>query len=435
MKRRILRGTALFFAAVLLLTGCAAPLSLSTETGEGSTVEIPTAPEKTTPAATVNAPMTALPDYSLPVGASTHEIRETAVRCMRDQLSVKWTPNQTIRYNKEYTLAEKDFVFEKGKVYAGLPYTSAAGSIIQFLQYYDPETGVLTVDESQINSLIGNVCGVSVVWGWAAVSTTLSGFFSPGEMTYAQGVVPVGEWTYDPSVTTFHNYHTIRICQENGEDVMYRSYAQVRAGDALDSCGLTSPGAHTVMAIGDARVVYTENGAVDPDNSCVFFQDQRGGAFVVEEDGQTVTYSGRTEASMSFRKLYLDGFVPLTIPELTGEKPYEAAEVTFTPGEGEGLASVLGGTLRSNYVLCTVRLSVTDGAGRSAGDHFINLSLTASRTVTAKQFSLDRFSKRNQGRELNFNYNVVSGEAYHLKVEAIAATGQTFVPAEIDFIG
>ena len=269
------RIAALLLIPALLLSSCAPAVAPLTET---KTAENPaeTAVPETEQSLYAEGHLTAIPDYTLPDGADPALVRETAVKAMRDQLSVRWTPYRNVKYNKEGAISEKDFFFNAGTLYAGLPYTDAGGSLVQFLQYYDFETGVVSVDAKRVNDLIGNVCGGAVLWGWAAVSHTLRGYFQSGSMTYAQNVIPVGKWTYPEGINTFIEYSTDRIVKDNGEDVMLESYALLQPADALTSSGEGSVGHHTMMAVENAKVVRTD-GRIDPDASTVVIQDQRGG--------------------------------------------------------------------------------------------------------------------------------------------------------------
>ena len=435
MKRII----AFLLLLTLTLTACASKVvPPATETAESAAATVESATE-TIDAATAEegfaeGHLTGIPDYTLPDGADTALVRETAVRAMRDMISTRWTPSQDLKYNKDGAVSEKDFHFYKGRLYAGLPYTEAGGSLIQFLQYYDFETGVVTVDPAHVNNLIGNVCGGAVMWGWAAVSHTLHGYFQSGYMTYAQGVIPVGSWTYPENVETFHDYHTKRIVEENGEDVMMASYAQMKMADGLTSSGDSSLGRHTMMAVADAKVVYN-NGRIDPDASTVLIQDQRGGGeddgIPTEEGGVTVRYSGRTEASVTFRWLFDNHFVPLTVKELTGEEPYQAPRIEFA-GDASSIASLLQSTVRSNLALCTVRMRVTEEGGKEVGGKFVNLTIRDTESGDAYDFPLNRFSLR-KGDTLWCDTSLKAGKNYHLTLSAVSAAGSETALADLDF--
>ena len=424
----------LLFALSLLFSSCAAPdpgvqtlpapvtavSSTETESGEENILF-------------AEGHLTEIPDYTLPAGADPALVREAAVKAMRDMLSVRWTPAEDYRYNKEGSVSNKDYVFKSGRLYAGLPYTEAGGSLVQFLQYYDFETGVFTANADHINETVGNMCGDAVMWGWAAVSSTLRGYFQSGSMTYAQGVIPVGNWVYPKEITTFHDYHTRRIVEENGEEVMMESYALLQKADAVTSSGETSLGRHTMMVIENANVV-RQNGKIDPKKSTVLVQDQRAGGssdgFLAEEDGLTVRYSGRTRAEVTFEWLFQNHFLPLTVPELTGEKPYTPAEVKFR-GETDSVKDVLGGVLECNFALCTVKITVTDPSGEVASK-FINLSRNDTRSGQAYEFPMSRFAYR-AGEELWCRSLLKKGESYHLTLTAIPASGRCFEVADLDF--
>lgn len=428
------RIAALLLLSALLLSSCASTIvPETTETAERKTESAVTETETKTDQY-AEGHMTAIPDYTLPDGASTQTVRETAVRAMRDQLGVRWTPYANLKYNKEGAISEKDFYFNAGVLYAGLPYTEAGGSLVQFLQYYDFDTGVVTLDPKHVNDLVGNVCGGAVMWGWAAVSHTLRGYFQSGSMTYAQNVIPVGRWTYPDGISTFHEYPTWKIVDDNGEQVMMESYALVQMADGLTSSGEGSLGSHTMMAVENAKVVRT-GGKIDPEKSTIVIQDQRGGGesdgYPVEEGEMTVRYSGRTRFEVSFRWLFDNDFVPVTLREFTGEEPYRAPRASFS-GDGDSVEGILAGTVDCNLALCTVKMRVTDEDGKDVGEKFINTTIRDTESGEAYAFPLSRFGLR-QGGELWISPSLKQGKSYHLTVSAIPASGRELVALETDF--
>ena len=132
-------------AASFAACGSALPPETDPEIPESGTESAGT-PEK--PSVSVKHPMKEIPNYALPEGASLEEVRATAVRAMRDELSVEWVTDSTILYNKSVSKTDRDFELSAGRVYAGLPYTAAASGLLSWLQYYDFETGAFSEREN-----------------------------------------------------------------------------------------------------------------------------------------------------------------------------------------------------------------------------------------------------------------------------------------------
>ena len=181
---------ALLLATVLLL-------SLAACGGGGEAT-----PEETDPLPT-KEPVTFLdpkpsprPDYTLD-NPTEQQLRETAVRAMRDMLSVQFSVPMNFMYNKEGAVSHKDYIYKTDTVYAGMPYADGQVNIFVWHEFYDPETGRLRMDgDGQwLNSTLGNTCAGSLMWGWSAVSHTLTGSYINYNMTVSNGVLRVGPYT------------------------------------------------------------------------------------------------------------------------------------------------------------------------------------------------------------------------------------------------
>ncbi len=307
------------------------------------------------------------PDYTLPAGADPALIREMAVRAMDNELSVPWTPAETYRYRKEGYCTYKEYVFEKDTLYGGIPYSDAGYSLFQFLRFYDPETGVVTLpDKENVNHTIGCMCGESVMWALASVCPEICGEFMSGFMTRYQGLYPVCGWDCDPKLDAYTKYSTVQICRDYGEDFMLECYTKILRGYILCcSANAGNTNNHAVMAVTDAVVERLPNGKINPKLSYVVVQEQRSGTkyggIATLCDGKMMEFMGKTDTIFTFAHLWEKGFVPLATAEMAGLKPYVPAKVTLEKEEGGSLETLLAGQVVSNYILCTVTLTLTSG--------------------------------------------------------------------------
>ncbi len=322
-----------------------------------------------------------LPRYALTEASTPAEVREMAARAMHNELMIPWTPNQTLRYHKEGYCSNKEYVFEENCRYVGLPYSDAGGSLIQFLQYLDPKTGCITLpDPDNANRLIGNMCGESVLWALAAVSPAICGGMQSGFMTTHQGLYPVGKWYLDPRIESYLDYSTYNVTRDNGKEVILNSYTKARRGHALCcSAEAGNKSNHALIIVADPHVEYLPNGEINEVSSYIMIQDQRsgtkqGGLELVLDDGKYYQSMGRAEAPITFRELWAKGFVPLATAEMLGKKKPSPARVQWEFREDGTLAGLLAGEVRSNFILCTLRLTLKNEAGDVVYNEFRNFS-------------------------------------------------------------
>jgi len=367
------------------------------------------------------------PYYGFNHTPTIDEMRQTAIRAMRDIITVQWTTEKSMDYRKEGSASDKHFQYPKDYVYCGEPYSNGNTGIFQWLKYYNEETGIFTFpgDGMQWSATLGTTCANCVCWGWNAVCSSLSGQYNTYTMTKAYGFIPLG-YDYDDSITDYRNYSTVQICGDNGKEKILEAYTLLQPADALVSSGKGSD-IHTVMVIEPITVVRREDGTVDEDNSYVYIQDQRGGfglSFYDRVEGDTIFHAtGRRRHRYLFKELWNLSYLPCTTAEFLGKAPYEKPFVTYegptdTP---EGLAK---GKLLTNHLICNVECVVTDAHGqeREVGfDHYRKCDVGMD---LPRSFSLEKL------HEVLKNVNLLPGDkAFGLDVTL--ATGDTFRVAEI----
>lgn len=301
-------------------------------------------------------PITYYPDYTFDQTPTSDMLRETAVQAMKDILSIQWCTSTSYKYYKTGPVSNKEYIFDPGNIYAGIPYNNANAGIFQFMEYYNYETGELEYPYSaeRLKNEIGVDCASAVLWAWSTVCTSIVGGYYPNYMVIKNGYIPVGTYTYDPNTPSFTHMPTQKIIQNAGNRTMTESYALIEKGDAL----VSSTANHAMMAVEDAHVVYNGKN-IDREKSYVIVMDQRAGGEKLQqtdENGNTLHYSGRLEAKFTFNQLYRKHYIPVSPLEFQTPYYYEEvhAELNHEVRNYEDLKTAV---ITSNYPLAVVRVS------------------------------------------------------------------------------
>ncbi|MBR2615588.1 MAG: hypothetical protein IKC69_02800, partial [Clostridia bacterium] len=268
-------------------------------------------------------------------GMKPEELRKICLDFMKLQLSFQWMPSD----DHEYIVESKkhECTLEKGHLYGGVPYiTVGSGSLYRFLEFFDPETGEVDMTEFKKHHvrIFGNACsgGASTSWARCISSARLA---YTGEMTQGNGYVNVGPYTYPKNFRRFQSkrklpgYYTPKtVCQENGEQTMYESYALIQPADGLLCNG------HIRLAGSNATVVRNEDGTINGEKSWMLYCDQ--GCFTsgysrhhahATPDGDHYFVQGGVDVKVTFKRLFLDGYIPFTFKEFLGEAEVQLPEV------------------------------------------------------------------------------------------------------------
>lgn len=395
---------------VLALCGCA------------KTDSTPPVDTKPIPDYRVPSPMTR-PDYTFEGTPTTEELRNTAVNAMRDLLTIQWTPAYNISY---YNTAgrDKQFDYIAGTPYGGLLYSGAGSGLFQFFEYYNSETGLLnypgTGDELQ--KAIGSGCTDALLWSWGTVANSFSSGYYPSVLVQKNGYLPVGNYTYDKDIKSFYMLTTKNIIEKNSDAVILNAYTKVLPADTL----ISSSADHTMMAIEPPVVVYDANGAIDKAKSYILIQDQRGGRtskefYEVKDGNTTIYFNSATALKMTFETLLKKEYIPVTIAEFTGEKPYEKAEVTTQGKACEALKDLQNVMIESNYPIALISAVLVD--------------------KNENETELDKllFHGAN-GDGPPKTYNLSQWETLHtletsgyktIRIEVVVSTGERFTVAEV----
>lgn len=307
---------------------------------------------------------------------------------------------------------------EEGIVYGGLPYISfGTGNVYRMLDYMDMEKGVMNMAVAEEKPLLfGNQCANGSYVGFARVINSAA-LRATKYNTEANGFLRIGPYTYPDTLQTFSSDNTTKkTIADNGEEVMYESYALLKAGDGINY--YTSAG-HIVMIASDAVVVRGADGKIDPAQSFVTVIDQTPRFLTATaESGDFYTYQANVDAKWTFEDLVKGNYVPFTFAEWLGTDPIEETEVTFShTGDTISESKLLSSKVTSNYYIFDIYAEVYDESGSE-------IFKVASRT------------NRDHAKELKFYKvgetidtwgsldNLKADETYTVKVYAQLGTGE-----------
>ena len=235
------------------------------------------------------------------------ERRERVVSYMRAMATVQWTPSQDkLEYlrNDLGSRAVHYQLFEKGKVYQGIPYAHSGGGLARFLapmakkegqvyvtgdgledgRYYVGEyakaIGMPEKESFGFIRYMGNDCSSSVSWSWRQVSSVdvaeggcygrYSGDMIPTEENKKiYGILPTGDFFACDKDTR-------QVLEDVGDKAIYEAYARAIRGDGI--CGYDTSG-HVLLISFDPMVIRDEASAIEPHKSFLVTIEQGGGFF------------------------------------------------------------------------------------------------------------------------------------------------------------
>lgn len=318
-------------------------------------------------------------------------LREKVVAYMKKMAGIEWTPEKTFICFNPANIGTKMFsIFRAGTTYYGLPYINfnmaeaetfekwRHDSYIPFsgteeqLNGIDRTADLIALGGEMLESAIKNAftfpgsdCVSSVLMAWNTVINnsrpevqkmqTVSSTI-PGKDT---GIVAVGEYNY---TETFDD-NTDEMTRNNGPQVMAKAYSQLQPADAVTYIRKNNGNArHIRLVIELPHIEYTkdENGneIFDMDKSFITILDQAGGAqvrFIRKEN-----YSSFHVKHYTFKELYEEGSLPVSIPELTQEGAY-VEEKTYVENFGYSRGKFTG-VIKSNRQIISVRAVISNGA-------------------------------------------------------------------------
>ena len=298
------------------------------------------------------------------------ELRQICVDYFRLQISFQWTPKEDLDYL--ITGYKKQTSFPAGVKYAGLPYMCTnsgyiTGNLYIAMDYYDPETGLMDnsgMADQVFAERIGNNCSGGSFWGWARVVNSVTDH-TCRSATETFGFIPVGDYDDNGTMKWTNACTTIDVCEKNGKQVMFESYALAKPADGLVVHRGGGGDAHMRMVSQAAVVERLPDGTIDGNKSYLIYLDQTSGKSDTTIDGQDFKIQGGLDRKVSFNTLYTKGYLPFTFAELIGEDPVEPAEVTLDLKNPESatVTDLYRAKLKANYAISHTTLMVQDKKG------------------------------------------------------------------------
>lgn len=277
-----------------------------------------------------------------------------------------------------YTFAGSTVNIQKGRLYRGIPYTHARGTYAAFMECLEEpnEKGEynavgLTPEALSGGSLtarVGNDCSGATNTAYGSISPTIKQAGASTQVP-ANGFprVALDKYVVKPSDTTNSDCDT--VCANNGEQVMYSIYAEVRKADLWVNNG------HAMMNH-YVEVVYNEDGTINGEKSKAIVVHQTptyiratdrsayytSGEFSEENYGEKVYKTYGVDETRTFAWLYDAGYMPVTCKELIDASAVEKSTVSDSVTD-HSFETLLSGTLSSNYQIDTVTMTITDENG------------------------------------------------------------------------
>lgn len=299
---------------------------------------------------------------------TTDELRKICYDYMGLQISFMYTPNVDFSYI--VTSQKLPVIKEAGQLYAGFPYVCVgSGNLYRLAEYYNEETGVVDVSYAlEDPRLFGNACTGAAASAWSRViSSSKLGYTF--ELNKMNNCIPVGPYTYPEDIKEFgnnqyNNMTCLHICENNGEQVMYQSYAQAHLADGMVNRG------HVRMFASEPKVVYKEGtDEIDGEKSTVLYRDQ--GCYTTGEwhkkldaEGNEFVTQGGLDVEVTFKQLYDKHYIPFTFKEFLGTEPVRKAKViTDLPARQTSVEDICCATFRANYNISDIFFLVKDKDG------------------------------------------------------------------------
>ena len=310
---------------------------------------------------------------------TTDQLRQLCADFFRFSKSALWTPDSSWNYIRN-AHGSKDEM-KRGQIYGGLPYIGLAScSIYRLMDWYDEETGVVNMAEATKNpKYFGNQCSIASHWGWARVINSAKHTWTQN-MVVANGFLRVGPYTYDDSITDLSNgVNTVDICNANGEQTMFESYAQMKLADGFVNY---STAGHVIMCTGEP-VVVRKNGVIDGEESYLHITDQ-GQAWAVYQGkkGDEYFMKSNVDKKMSFNSLFKGCYIPFTFKEFLGTDPCEATVCTFDyEGESIDIETLRTTKINSNYAISDLYAIFRDEAGKEVAEKVVRATQGSVKTM------------------------------------------------------
>ena len=359
------------------------------------------------------------------------ERRDTVYNTMMSMANFLWRATEDFTYY----FATSKVTIVKGRLYRGMPYTHARGTLASFMEYTgEPnEKGEHDLigatpemfDGGSQHARLGNDCSGAASTAYATVSATTKNVGS-STVTISKGFIPVGNYKPDPN----SNSQGKQICIDNGEQVMYAAYAQTQYADLVACSG------HTMMTQ-KVNVVYKNDGTIDGDLSTMTVVHQnpdpirnnkyfQSGPYSEANYGEKVYRTFLIDDAKTFKWLFDAGYMPYTCIELIDPAPIPEVQVTDTESE-HSFANIMTGTIKANRLIDCVTMTITDEKGNEVQKGTARCYRTDGKgTNWDMTYDLNQLRLESpQKMKGHLNVNQLGVGNYHCRLDVRLMTGQT----------
>lgn len=367
-------------------------------------------------------------------------LRKKVVDYMKNMATIEWTPDENfVTYNPgKNGNTGMLCVYRAGTTYYGPPYIN--GNMTNAETFHDKRVGAYIPfpgTEEEFNK-IDSVAALKELGGEILETSIKNAFTFPGndcmgavqiawnsainnnekmqKLQFCHNtipfegacVIPVGEYTCNPELGN----NTDLICQENGEQVMARAYAQLLPGDAVTHVkSLKGNARHIRLVVGEPYVQYKtlENGEkiINMDISYVKLLDQAGGA-------ERRYIKGPIKASMQehewkFIDLYKGADLPITLPELvSGDNGTENTFLEDAVIDTLFTEKKISGKIKSNRQIIYAKAEITDGTTIYTIKDIVPMANGGKRNYHNPEYNLENldFSCFNFKEDTQYTFNL-----------------------------
>ena len=367
------------------------------------------APKESPAPATAEAKQTATEEKTLTPEEQKilDERREIVTDYMNRMATLLWRSAEDLDYTIKSDVKPEDVIntgglpdrlsLVKGRLYQGLPYTYASNGLASFSNYFSDSEEIPSVSGLTWQVLsgstvrIGNDCATAVMQSWGQVGNSFS-ITSTAYMCANYGFLPVGSYY----VSKAKLEDTKKDCRNNGETVMFSSYAKLQKGDAVVE---RNGGSGHAMLVTSVHAVPAGN-SFHPEQSYITVTHQtrtyyaKEAKFYSEELGEDVYTWYGIDDKYTFRQLYESGYLPITCKELIDPAPLPELKISSDLTELT-TENMLTGSIFSNQMIeflhaeikkddGTVLQSATAAASRKTKTEFPCNALEKSETTLGK---------------------------------------------------
>lgn len=291
---------------------------------------------------------------------SSDQLRQIVLDFAKLSLSFIWQPSE-----EWYITVGRNYTFPVNTMYGGIPYvSSSSGNMYKWMCYLNEETGILDVKAvgNDIERVLGNQCSAHAFSAFSRVSNSMD-WGGTSDMVLKHGCIPLGEYTYDTSIENWDNIATVDICKQNGQQVMYRSYAKLLPADGLSNSDIKNAG-HVIMNK-EVHVETAADGSIDGYKSYIIYYEQSSGFKSAVHANTSYQTQAGIDRKFTFHELFNEGYLPWTVAEFIGRDPVEKATASgdltaasVTPTE---LAKI---KITSNYAISVFEIHIKDESGK-----------------------------------------------------------------------